>query len=563
MELRGPRLRAGLAEALREAVRTGRLDPGTRLPSSRSLAADLGIARNTVADAYAELVAEGWLTARQGSGTRVARRATPRGSPAARAPWPHRGDPARTAHPADRAHPTERVYPRDPVHPPDPVYPRDPGCPAGPADPAGTPHRAPEESRRPTAPRGGPGPAPRRTAVHSLHPGAPDLGSFPRAGWLKAARRALTAAPHEAFGYGDPLGRVELRTALAEYLARARGVYADPGRIVICSGFVHGLALLGEVLRARGAREVAVDSYGLDRHWELLGRAGLRTPALPFDAHGTRTGELDRHGAVLLTPAHQFPLGGALHPDRRAAAVDWARRRGGLVLEDDYDGEFRYDRQPVGALQGLDPERVVHLGTASKSLIPGLRLGWMVLPGDLVGPVARAKGDTDWTGSALDQLTLAEFLTSGAYDRHVRGMRLRYRRRRDQLVAALAARAPHVRVSGVAAGLHAVLELPPGTERSVVRAAARQGLALGGLDGYRHPDVAPGRGDALVVGYATPPDSAWAGALDALCRVLARPGTAARPDRPHRGAGRPSNVCDGSGPSEGLGEDGEGGGCAG
>lgn len=452
LELRGSGLRTGLMDALREAVRGGRLAPGTRLPSSRSLAADLGIARNTVADAYAELVAEGWLTAQQGSGTRVARRAAPR--------------------------------------------------------------KAATGSVKATPARRGP--------QYSLLAGSPDLASFPRAQWLKAARRALTAAPHEAFGYGDPRGRIELRTVLADYLARARGVYADPERIVICSGFVHGLTLLGKMLRRRRVREVAVESYGLDVHWNLLTEAGMRTPALPFDELGSQTGELGAlrgAGAVLLTPAHQFPMGAALHPDRRAAAVDWARGTGGLILEDDYDGEFRYDRQPVGALQGLDPDRVVYLGTASKSLAPGLRLGWMVLPEDLVGQALEAKGSVDWVSSALDQLTLAEFIASGAYDRHVRGMRLRYRRRRDQLVRELAERAPDIRVSGIAAGLHAVLELPPGTEHSVIQAAAWHGLAVEGVSRFRHKDAPRGR-DALVVGYATPADSSWAGALDALCRAL-------------------------------------------
>ncbi|HZX39119.1 MAG TPA: PLP-dependent aminotransferase family protein, partial [Streptomyces sp.] len=283
-----------------------------------------------------------------------------------------------------------------------------------------------------------------------------------------------------------------------------------------------GLTLLGKMLRRRRVREVAVESYGLDVHWNLLTEAGMRTPALPFDELGSQTGELGAlrdAGAVLLTPAHQFPMGVALHPDRRAAAVDWARGTGGLILEDDYDGEFRYDRQPVGALQGLDPDRVVYLGTASKSLAPGLRLGWMVLPEDLVGQALEAKGSVDWVSSALDQLTLAEFIASGAYDRHVRGMRLRYRRRRDQLVRELAERAPDIRVSGIAAGLHAVLELPPGTEHSVIQAAAWHGLAVEGVSRFRHKDAPRGR-DALVVGYATPADSSWAGALDALCRAL-------------------------------------------
>ncbi|QNS04543.1 MocR-like pyridoxine biosynthesis transcription factor PdxR [Streptomyces xanthii] len=485
IEPTGSGLRRGLTDALREAVRSGRLAPGTRLPSSRTLAVDLGIARNTVADSYADLVAEGWLTARQGSGTRVAER---------------------------------------PVEAP-------------------RPPRAP--ARRTTG-------SPR----HNLDPGSPDLASFPRAEWLKAARRALTAAPNDALGYGDPRGRPELRSALAGYLARARGVHADPDRIVICAGFVHGLRLLGEVLHRRGVRDVAVESYGLDAHWDILTRTSLRTHPLPLDELGTNTVELDAHpvlpsptrhaptpapagtpapsrrstspsllpavGAVLLTPAHQFPIGVPLHPDRRAAVVDWARRTGALILEDDYDGEFRYDRQPVGALQGLDPDRVVYLGTASKSLAPGLRLGWMVLPESVAQEVADAKGPSDWSCGVLDQLTLAEFLNSGAYDRHLRSARLRYRRRRDQLVEALAERAPTVHATGIAAGLHAVLQLPPGTEQSVVRAAAWQSLGVTGLSTYRHPHAAPSvpRPDALVVGYGTPADHAWSGALDALCRVL-------------------------------------------
>lgn len=274
------------------------------------------------------------------------------------------------------------------------------------------------------------------------------------------------------------------------------------------------------MLRQRGLRSLAVESYGLDVHWNLLHRAGLRTVPLPLDELGTRTDDLTGVRAMLLTPAHQFPMGVPLHPDRRAAVVDWARRTGGLILEDDYDGEFRYDRQPVGALQGLDPDHVVYLGTASKSLAPGLRLGWLVLPPSLAGEVTALKDGGGWSSGVLDQLTLAEFITSGAYDRHVRAARLRYRRRRDALVSALATRAPAVRATGIAAGLHAVLQLPPGTEQSVLRAAAWQGLAVHGLSRFRHPDAVTEPLDALVVGYGTPPDHAWSGALEALCGAL-------------------------------------------
>ncbi|MEU2384271.1 PLP-dependent aminotransferase family protein [Streptomyces sp. NPDC012461] len=445
LERSGPGLRRGLTDALRDAIRTGRLAPGTRLPSSRALAADLGIARNTVADAYADLVAEGRLTARQGSGTHVADRAVP--PPAAR--------------PA----------------------------------PARTPGRLP----------------------HDLVPGTPDLSSFPRAAWLRATRRALAAAPNDAFGYGDPRGRAELREALADYLARVRGVRTDPEHVVVCAGFADGLRRLTDVLRTRGAGTLAVESYGLDAHWNLVERTGLRTVPLPFDEQGSLIAPGDA-GAVLLTPSHQFPLGGALPPARRAELIDWARRTGGLVLEDDYDGEFRYDRQPVGALQDLDPGHVVYLGTASKSLAPGLRLAWMVLPPSLL-PDVTAHGDSPAVG-VVEQLALAEFLTSGAYDRHVRAARLRYRRRRDALVEALATRAPDVRVTGIAAGLHAVLRLPPGTEQPVVRAATWQGLRVLGLGRFRHPDATDTPVDGLVVGYGTPPDHAWAGTLEALCKAL-------------------------------------------
>ncbi|MFG7943508.1 MocR-like pyridoxine biosynthesis transcription factor PdxR [Streptomyces cacaoi] len=470
--------RAALIAAVRGAIRTGRLAPGTRLPSSRSLAVDLGLARNTVAGAYAELTAEGWLTARRGAGTRVAHRAAP--APARR---PHHGPP--------------------------------PGLPGGP---------------RPLHP------------VHELRTGRPDVTAFPRQSWLTSARRALTAAPARAFAHGDRRGAPELRRALADYLARARGVRADPERILVCSGFAQGLALLARVVRGDGGNggdggdggDIAVEEHGLPFHRELLEHTGPRTLPLTVDERGARTTDLDSRPdlagvrAVLLTPAHQFPTGVALHADRRSAVVDWARRTGGLVLEDDYDGEFRYDRHPVGALQGLDPERVVHLGTSSKALAPALRLAWAVLPDHLVDAVLAAKTPAEWTIPALEQLTLADFLERGAYDRHVRAMRQRYRSRRDRLVTALAERAPGVRATGIAAGLHAVLELPAmrgesaqRTETRLVRAAARCGVALDAGGDFRHPDAPAHPLPSLVVGYGAPAEHGFPAALDALCEVLA------------------------------------------
>jgi GntR family transcriptional regulator/MocR family aminotransferase len=447
LDTAGPRVRAGLETALRNAVRIGRLQPGLRLPSSRTLAADLGIARNTVADAYGQLVAEGWLTARQGSGTRVAGR-----PPAAEA--------------------------------------------------ATTP--ATEVSR----------------LRYDLRPGSPDTSAFPRPDWLAAARRALNAAPAEALGYSDPRGRPELRQALASYLARARGVRVTPDRVVICSGFTQGLGLICQVLRTHGATTLAMEAYGLAAHRDIATARGLRIDTLPVDGHGAAVDDLDDHGAVVLTPAHQFPLGAALAPRRRTRAVDWAADTNGVVIEDDYDGEFRYDRQPVGAMQALAPEHVVYAGTASKSLAPGLRLGWLVLPAQIVDDIVAAKTLADRNTSSLDQLTLAEFIASGRYDRHVRRARLAYRRRRDRLVAALYHHAPQVRATGIAAGLHALLELPTGhDEDDIITSAARHGLALEGLRAYsteagQHPA-------ALVVGYGTPPEHAFTGAIARLTAVLA------------------------------------------
>ncbi|MER7170972.1 PLP-dependent aminotransferase family protein [Streptomyces mesophilus] len=487
--------RAALIRALRSAVAEGRLRPGQRLPPYRSLAADLGLTRNTVASAYAELVAEGWLTARQGSGTRVAGRSVS----TARAVSTGRAGSSGHAVSTGRSNATARS-----------------GSTARAGSPVRTPASAAVRTRRPAV-------------VHDLGQGKPDAASFPRTAWAAAARRALTSAPNEAFGPGDPRGRPELREALAEYLARVRGVRTEPDRIVVCSGFAHALRLLfgGAGGSGRGVLRgpLAVEAYGLGFHRSLMEAASVRTVPIEVDEQGARTEELTSAArAVLLTPAHQFPTGGPLVSGRRAAAVEWARSsRGGLVLEDDYDGEFRYDREPVGAVQGLEPEHVIYLGSVSKSLSPAVRLGWMVLPGHLVDAVVGVKGEREAWASVLDQLTLAEFLASGQYDRHVRRMRQRYRRRRDRLVSVLAERAPHVSVSGIAAGLHAVLRLPAGTEAGTLARAARAGVAVDGLSAFRHPD-APVSGDGLVVGYAAPAEHAYGPALDALCAVLPAPG---------------------------------------
>ncbi len=465
LDLSGTRVRAALEAALRGAVRDGRLRPGTRLPASRALAADLGLARNTVAEVYSQLVAEGWLTARTGSGTSVA-------------------PPTFFAHGGL----------------PSPV-------PPGPRPFTEAPERGAEVAARPEAA------APR----YDLRAGVPDLSGFPDRAWLATARRALAAAPAHLLGYPDPRGLPQLRTALAGYLARARGVTADPAHIVVCAGFAHGLAGLSRALRAAGASTLAVEAYGHQAHRDIATRAGLNLRPLPVDGLGAVVGEAAGADAVLLTPAHQFPLGVALHPQRRREVADW----GGVVIEDDYDGEFRYDRQPVGALQTLAPDRVVYAGTASKSLAPGLRLGWLVVPPRMLDAVTAGLAAGP---SALDQLTLAEFIASGGYDRQVRRARLAYRRRRDRLAAALHRQGRYV--TGIAAGLQAVVELPgTDTERAVVAGASRHGLAIDGLECYRAEGGPAGDGRAgLVVGYGRPPEHGYTTALARLCAVLAAAG---------------------------------------
>jgi GntR family transcriptional regulator/MocR family aminotransferase len=288
---------------------------------------------------------------------------------------------------------------------------------------------------------------------------------------------------------------------------------------VVCSGFTQGFRLLCETLRARGARTLAIERYIQPATAEAARACGLRLAAVDVDDEGAAVEHLGSADAALLTPAHQFPIGAPLVARRRVTAVEWALASGGLIIEDDYDGEFRYDRHPLGSLQALAPQRVVYAGTASKTLAPGLRLGWLVLPTDLVDGVVAAKALADRNTSAIDQLTLAQFIGSRAYDRHVRRSRLVYRRRRDQLVAALRRQAPLVRISGIAAGLHALLALPDAVlEDDVVARAAERGLSVQGLgdyaaDRHAHPP-------ALVVGYAKPPEHAFTGAVARLAAVL-------------------------------------------
>jgi GntR family transcriptional regulator/MocR family aminotransferase len=413
-----------LTAALRDAVADGRLAPGTRLPATRELAADLGLSRGVVVSAYEQLVAEGRLVARRGAGTSV-----PSSTPTVQAP-----------------------------------------------------HDVLPTGAEPLA---------------ALRPGVPDLSAFPRNDWRRAYGAALDEARHADLDYGDPAGTPRLRTALADYLGRVRATRCTADAIMVTTGAAQAMSLLATVLRGR---TVGVEDPGPTPVREQLTAHGLRVRPLPVDDDGADPGAAGDSGAVFLTPAHQFPTGVVLAPARRAAFVAWARRTGGLIMEDDYDAEFRYDRQPVGCMQGLAPDAVALIGSASKALAPGLRIGWLVAPPAWRARLHAVKAVADHGGPVLEQLAFAHLLESGGYDRHLRRVRRLYRQRRDAVVTAVKQHLPRARISGVAAGLHLVVELPPGVDDvALARRAREHGLGPVALSPMRFGSGAPG----LVLGYAT------------------------------------------------------------
>jgi DNA-binding transcriptional MocR family regulator len=452
-------LAAQVAAELRSAIRSGRLAGGVRLPASRELARDLGTSRGVVVEAYEQLVAEGFLVARQGAGTRVADLQ----------PAPATGG-ARSA-----------------------------------------------------------AKAPRRVA-YDLRVGTPDLSAFPRRAWLAAMRQAMSVVPNEALGYGDPGGVPELRTELAAYLGRVRAAAVAADRLVVTSGVAQGLHLTIGVLARTGPVPLAVEDPHSARTLGLLEAAGAVPVPVPVDGEGIVVDELRRTPAraVMVTPAHQYPTGVVLSPRRRAELVAWAAEVDGVVLEDDYDAEFRYDRDPVGCLQALCPRRVVLLGSVSKALAPGLRLGWLVAPSPLAQAVRDARATTDLGSPVLDQYALAQLLASGAYDRQLRQLRRRYRARRDALAGALARWLPGAVVRGVSAGIQLYVELPPGCdEAAVVEAAAERGVAVEGVAPLR---IAAGRGPpALVLGFARLPEHRIAEAVRLLAEAATTTGLRGSP----------------------------------
>jgi GntR family transcriptional regulator/MocR family aminotransferase len=453
-------LRSQLEGALRGAIRSGRLRAGERLPSSRELARALAVSRGLVQECYEQLHAEGYLETRVGSATRVA------------AVGPSPAPAATLATASTRA--------STPLH---------------------------------AAPR----------LLADFASGVPDLASFPRADWGWAQREAARRVPTSALDYGDPRGSPVLREVLAGYLRRIRAAAADPDHLVVCTGFAQGLNLVVRALVRAGTRRVAFEDpgYGEGLTLTATARAGVEAVPVPVDERGLDAAALAASGAraVVLTPAHQWPTGVVLAPDRRHALVAWAEARDGILIEDDYDAEFRYDREPVGAVQGLAPDRVITIGTVSKSLAPAMRLGWILCPPALAAAVAEEKQVGDRGSPVLDQLALAALIESGRFDRHLRRMRAVYAARRGALVDALATHAPAVRLTGLAAGFHAVAHLPGGLDEGVVVAAARaRSVGLYGMGACRadRATVPP----QLVLGFGNLGERAIAGGIATVADLL-------------------------------------------
>jgi GntR family transcriptional regulator / MocR family aminotransferase len=459
-----------LQRRLRDAIRDGRLVAGERLPSSRSLAGQLGVSRGLVVDCYEQLCAEGYLITVAGSATQV----------------------------ADRA-----------------------------ADPASGARE--RRQMRPAVPR---------TSDVNFEYGIPDLASFPMQDWLWAVAEAARTAPARLMGDEEDAGLELLRDVVTAYHRRVRAGAADKDDAVIVGGFRQGLNLVLATLAGQGIDRVGLEDPGPREHDLIAHRAGLTPVPVRVDEHGLDVDQLADSGvrAVVTTPAHQCPTGVVLTPHRRQQLVAWAERVDGVILEDDYDAEFRYDRRPVGSVQGLAPHRVVSFGSVSKTLAPGVRIGWVLTPPRFTAALAWQKHLTSRGVPALDQLTLAHLMSSGRYDRFLRRMREVYAARRRVLTGELAAALPGMRLDGLEAGCHGLLRLPGHLDEDAVVAAARaRSVRCYGLRHYRFPTTRENRttppgpsasaarpeaGPALVLGFGNLNDSAIRRGVATLADVI-------------------------------------------
>ncbi|MFV2121595.1 PLP-dependent aminotransferase family protein, partial [Streptomyces sp. Act-28] len=334
-----------------------------------------------------------------------------------------------------------------------------------------------------------------------LSPGLPDLTAFPRAAWLRAERRVLDHLAASDLGYGDPRGTPALRLAVANWIARNRGVRAHPDEVLVVAGTAQTLTLVGQVLRDDGVSAVAVEDPGSLGTRQHLRGCGLDTPPVAVDSEGVRVDELRAMGeaAVFLTPAHQFPTGVVLRGSRRGELMQWARENDGLIIEDDYDAEHRYDRSPVPALRSVLAGNVFYAGSVSKLLAPALRIGWVLAPPKYRDALVDAKRFADLGNAALPQLVLARFMESGEMERHLRHLRRNHHRRRDAMVEAVGTHLPSAIVHGAAAGLHLTITFEAGfADTDLAAAALERGVKVHPLSWHSQRPRRPG----LVLGYA-------------------------------------------------------------
>lgn len=451
----------------RAAILDGRLPAGTRLPSTRALAAHLKLGRNTVLAAFELLFAEGFVAARPGSGTVVEN--VPRAAPS----------PTRSDRPLSR-----RMAQLMDIE----------------------------------APRG-------RGWGATLAPGTPDLAHFPFAEWSRLLARRWRRPGRDLLVPGNAAGHPPLRQAIAEWLGRTRAVRCTAEQVMIVSGSQQALDLAARVLLDPGGVAM-VEDPGYGGLKGVLRAAGATVAAVPVDEQGFDVALGERlwpeARLVAVTPSHQFPTGVTMPLSRRLALIDWAERRQGWIIEDDYDGEFRHSGPPLAALQGLDAaQRTIHLGTFSKSMFPGLRLGWMVLPEDLVGPFTAARRLADMAPPSLTQAAMADFMTEGLFARHMKRMRALYSARRQAFAQACARHlAGAGQLAAGEAGLHSVLWLPDGTDdRAAAAKAAAAGLAIPPLAEFRLHPGQPG----LVLGWGNL-------AEERMDAVVARLAAALRPN---------------------------------